>query len=190
MTNFMKREKDLIAEFQKEMDGYGLKVDNGTSGMYGEGCYRLGMTTMIERAKGKKALISLLLENGYTVNKFMFTDRKTGERYMAFKVYKYATMEDRDDDADEYVEPQQEPEEINEIFRKNEFAVQVIARGAFLDNDPGYGGKVYQVETATIRLNHIALNGCATRRTVTGRILTPTKNGRHIWTGSGISPTN
>lgn len=77
---------------------------------------------------------------------------------MAFKVYKYATMEDRNDDADEYVEPQQEPEEINEIFRKNEFAVQVIARGAFLDNDPGYGGKVYQVETATIRLNHIALN--------------------------------
>ena len=158
MTNFMKREKDLIAEFQKEMDGYGLKVDNGTSGMYGEGCYRLGMTTMIERAKGKKALIALLRENGYTVNTFMFADRKTGERYMAFKVYKYATMEDRDDDADEYVEPQQEPEEINEIFHKNEFAVQVIARGAFLDNDPGHGGKVYQVETATIRLNHIALN--------------------------------
>lgn len=158
MTNFMKREKDLIAEFQKEMDGYGLKVDNGTGGRYGEGCYHLEMTTKIERAKGKKALIALLLENGYTVNKFMFTDRKTGERYMAFKVYKYATMEDRDDDADEYVEPQQEPEEINEIFRKNEFAVQVIARGAFLDNDPGYGGKVYQVETATIRLNHIALN--------------------------------
>ena len=49
------------------------------------------MTTKIERAKGKKALIALLLENGYTVNKFMFTDRKTGERYMAFKVYKYAT---------------------------------------------------------------------------------------------------
>ncbi len=157
MTNFIKREHDLIAEFQKEMDGYGLKVDNGTSGRCGEGCYHLEMTTKIERAKGKKALIALLLENGYTVNKFMFTDRKTGERYMAFKVYKYATMEDRDDDADEYVEPQQEPEAINEIFRKDEFAVQVVARGAFLDNDPGYGGKVYQVETATIRLNHIAL---------------------------------
>ena len=108
MTNFIKREHDLIAEFQKEMDGYGLKVDNGTSGRCGEGCYHLEMTTKIERAKGKKALIALLLENGYTVNKFMFTDRKTGERYMAFKVYKYATMEDRDDDADEYVEPQAE----------------------------------------------------------------------------------
>ena len=110
MTNFIKREHDLIAEFQKEMDGYGLKVDNGTSGRCGEGCYHLEMTTKIERAKGKKALIALLLENGYTVNKFMFTDRKTGERYMAFKVYKYATMEDRDDDAEEYVEerPSQE----------------------------------------------------------------------------------
>ena len=92
MTNFMKREKDLIAEFQKEMDGYGLKVDNGTGGMYGEGCYRLEMTTKIERAKGKKALIALLLGNGYTVNKFMFTDRKTGERYMSFG--KAGTMHD------------------------------------------------------------------------------------------------
>lgn len=110
MTNFIKREYDLIAEFQKEMDDYGLEVDNGTSGRCGEGCYHLEMTTKIERAKGKKALIALLLENGYTVNKFMFTDRKTGERYMAFKVYKYATMEDRDDDAEEYVEerPSQE----------------------------------------------------------------------------------
>lgn len=110
MTNFTKREHDLIAEFQKEMDDYGLEVDNGTGGRCGEGCYHLEMTTKIERAKGKKALIALLLENGYTVNKFMFTDRKTGERYMAFKVYKYATMEDRDDDAEEYVEerPSQE----------------------------------------------------------------------------------
>lgn len=91
MTNFMKREKDLIAEFQKEMDGYGLKVDNGTGGMYGEGYYRLEMTTKIERAKGKKALIALLLENGYTVNKFMFTDRKTGERYMSFRSSRLAT---------------------------------------------------------------------------------------------------
>lgn len=40
------------------------------------------------------------------------------------------------------VEPQQKQEEINEIYRKNEFAVQVVARGAFLDNDPSYGGKV------------------------------------------------
>lgn len=47
---------------------------------------------------------------------------------------------------------------MNAIFRENEFAVQTISTGAFLDNDPGYGGKVYLVETSTIRLNHIALN--------------------------------
>lgn len=40
MTNFMKREKDLIAEFQKEMDDYGLEVDNSTGGMFGENCFR------------------------------------------------------------------------------------------------------------------------------------------------------
>ena len=83
MTNFMKREKDLIAEFQKEMDDYGLEVDNSTGGMFGENCFHLEMTTKIERIKGKKTMIALLRENGYTVNTFMFEDRKTGERYMA-----------------------------------------------------------------------------------------------------------
>lgn len=108
MTNFMKREKGLIAQFQKEMDDFCLEVDNSTGGMFGENCFHLEMTTKIERVKGKKTLIALLRENGYTVNTFMFEDRKTGERYMAFKVYKYATMECRPDDGDEYVEPQAE----------------------------------------------------------------------------------
>lgn len=108
MTNFMKREKDLIAQFQKEMDAYGLEVDNSTGGMFGENCFHLEMTTKIERIKGKKTLIALLRENGHTMVTFKFEDRKTGERYMAFKVYKYVTMECRPDDGDEYVEPQAE----------------------------------------------------------------------------------
>lgn len=47
---------------------------------------------------------------------------------------------------------------MNSIFQKDEFAVQIICTGSFLDDDPGYRGKVYQVETATVRLNHVALN--------------------------------
>ena len=47
---------------------------------------------------------------------------------------------------------------MNSIFQKDEFAVQIISTGSFLDDDPGYRGKVYMVETATVRLNHIALN--------------------------------
>ena len=47
---------------------------------------------------------------------------------------------------------------MNDIFKKNEFSIQIISSGAFLDNDPGYRGKVYLVETFVIRLNHIALN--------------------------------
>lgn len=47
---------------------------------------------------------------------------------------------------------------MNSIFRADEFSLQVISSGSFLDNDPGFRGKVYLVETATIRLNHIAMN--------------------------------
>lgn len=46
---------------------------------------------------------------------------------------------------------------MNAIFRTNDFQVQVIAAGAFADTDPGFGGKLYLVEIATVRLNHIAL---------------------------------
>ena len=47
---------------------------------------------------------------------------------------------------------------MNSIFQKDEFAVQIISTGSFLDGDPGYRGKVYQVETATVRLNQVAQN--------------------------------
>ena len=41
-------------------------------------------------------------------------------------------------------------------FDGKEFAVQVIAKGAFVDQ-PSEGGKTYLVETATVRVNHVAL---------------------------------
>ena len=44
-----------------------------------------------------------------------------------------------------------------EKFESNEFAIQVIAKGAFVDSGSG-GGKVYLIETTTVRMNHIALN--------------------------------
>ena len=46
----------------------------------------------------------------------------------------------------------------NEIFKTNHFAIQVIASGSFLDDDPGFNGKTYTVQAYTIRLNHVALN--------------------------------
>ena len=47
---------------------------------------------------------------------------------------------------------------MNSIFQKDEFAVQIISTCSFLDDDPRYRGKVYMVEIATVRLNHIAMN--------------------------------
>ena len=44
----------------------------------------------------------------------------------------------------------------NKFFEGKEFAVQVIAKGAFVDQ-PSEGSKPYLVETATVRLNHVAL---------------------------------
>ncbi len=42
-------------------------------------------------------------------------------------------------------------------FEGNGFALQVISKGAFVDNGTGNGSS-YLVEVITIRLNHIALN--------------------------------
>lgn len=42
-------------------------------------------------------------------------------------------------------------------FEGNEFAIQVISKGAFIDNGT-VNGSAYLVEATTIRLNHIALN--------------------------------
>lgn len=46
----------------------------------------------------------------------------------------------------------------NNIFETNEFALQVISSGWFLDNDESFNGKMFAVETATVRLNHVALD--------------------------------
>lgn len=45
----------------------------------------------------------------------------------------------------------------NVNFEGNEFALQVIAKGSYVDNGSG-GGKSFLIETTIIRLNHIALN--------------------------------
>lgn len=45
----------------------------------------------------------------------------------------------------------------SEKFEGSEFAIQVIAKGAFVDSGSG-GGKVYLIEATTVRMNHVALN--------------------------------
>ena len=45
----------------------------------------------------------------------------------------------------------------NEIFREDKLALEVIATGSTVDNDPGFGGKEYRITTWTFRLNHIGL---------------------------------
>ena len=45
---------------------------------------------------------------------------------------------------------------MNEIFKTKEFAVEVIAAGGF--DDEVEPGKIYRVDTKTLRLNHIALS--------------------------------
>ena len=45
----------------------------------------------------------------------------------------------------------------NKKFEGNDFAIQVIAKGAFVDNGT-YVDSSYLAEATTIRLNHIALN--------------------------------
>lgn len=49
-------------------------------------------------------------------------------------------------------------EEECKMMNSNKFELEVIASGDFLDSDPSFKGKVYQVATRTIRLNPIALN--------------------------------
>lgn len=46
----------------------------------------------------------------------------------------------------------------NEIFKTDRFAIEIISCGEFLDDDPGFMGKTYTVQTYTIRLNHVALD--------------------------------
>lgn len=42
-------------------------------------------------------------------------------------------------------------------FEGNEFAIQVIAEGSYVDNGCG-DGKSFLIETTIVRMNHIALN--------------------------------
>lgn len=44
------------------------------------------------------------------------------------------------------------------FYDKKEFAIEEIAKGGF-DDAPSEGGRVYRVETRTIRLNYVALRG-------------------------------
>lgn len=46
----------------------------------------------------------------------------------------------------------------NEIFREDRLAVELIAAGSTLDNDPGYQGKIYEIRAWTFRMNHVGLN--------------------------------
>lgn len=50
-----------------------------------------------------------------------------------------------------------EPLEILKSFEGNEFAIQVISKGSFVDNGT-YVDSSFLVEATTIRLNHVALN--------------------------------
>ena len=43
------------------------------------------------------------------------------------------------------------------MFDDNKFSLQIIAKGAFVD-DGVENGKLYIVEATTVRLNHVALN--------------------------------
>lgn len=46
----------------------------------------------------------------------------------------------------------------NEIFSTDRFAIEIISAESFIDDDPGFRGKSYTVQTYIIRLNHAALN--------------------------------
>ena len=53
-------------------------------------------------------------------------------------------------------------------FEGNEFAIQVIAKGAFVDEGTG-NGKSYIVEATTIRMNHVALEAWIMSQTMNHR---------------------
>ena len=55
-----------------------------------------------------------------------------------------------------YYENVQEMRRTNEIFRKDEFAIEVVAYGSTLDDDPGFH-TVFQIDTWMLRVNHKAL---------------------------------
>lgn len=46
---------------------------------------------------------------------------------------------------------------MTNIFDMKEFAIEIIAEGSFVDVPGGLSDNIYEVETKTIRLNHIAM---------------------------------
>lgn len=53
-------------------------------------------------------------------------------------------------------------------IKKDDFALQIIARGSYLDAEAG-GGATYMVEAITIRLNHVALQAWLLSETMNSR---------------------
>lgn len=46
---------------------------------------------------------------------------------------------------------------MKNTFENNQFVIQILAKGAFVDNSTGTG-KAFLVETYTLRVNHVAHN--------------------------------
>lgn len=132
MTNAQKKVNDAREAFQKEMDVWGLTVEHGSSCHYVVGAKAVTFSTAARPAKGRKKLIEDLRAAGYEVWTFKVED-KDGKRYMKFRAYKTVKIKTAADDAEEYVEQptevKQKNDDVNEIYRKNEFAVQVVAKG-------------------------------------------------------------
>jgi len=61
----------------------------------------------------------------------------------------------------------------NKSFEGNDFVIQVITKGSFVDN--AGGGKSFLVEATTIRLNHVALNAWIMSNTMNCRECYDTK---------------
>lgn len=55
----------------------------------------------------------------------------------------------------------------NNIYNTDDLAIEMIATGSTIDDDPGYQGKVYRILTWTFRMNHVGLNRWIMSDTVT-----------------------
>ena len=56
---------------------------------------------------------------------------------------------------------------INKRFEGDDFVIQVIAKGSFVDN--AGGGRSFLVEATTVRMNHVALNAWILSETMNHR---------------------
>lgn len=46
----------------------------------------------------------------------------------------------------------------NNIYNTDELAIEMIATGSTIDDDPGYQGKIFEIRTWTFRMNHVGLD--------------------------------